>query len=415
MALVKLFLGTTLTVLLSLSLVSSLISSQAHAEAFQRSLDLARKLYFRLTGNALVNPVLRKSIADLVEAGKFEEAAAAATLAPGFINNTIRQFSATVHNRNQSSRENGLTESMLYFMLVARENRPFDDVLKGRDYPMINIAAGRPCADRQGLDRLACLDDQRIDLSSAEILTNSTQNRVVASNVPAAESAGIFTMQGFGSAAYEMGSNRRALQQTFNQLWCLSNENMKSEVADIGYIARDVARTSDGDQGPDGAFEKECRKCHSVLDGLRGAFAFLDAEGGKALTYSANGMPVAKYERGREEYPDGFATRDDTWQVTFDRDPSMILKLGWPTFIGGGKGVSSFGAAVAQTERFYTCMVEKVIDTVCPQDPNARERGRNYILDPNKVVPKLSADFKKEKNLRNLFHKVAARPECLGR
>jgi hypothetical protein len=402
--------GSKLYYRIFISALACLIGTSAYAETSQKSIDLARKLYFRLTGSAST-PKIREEMASYIEAGDYEKAAHLATQGPGFINNTIRQFSSAIHNRNQNPRANNYSESMLYFMLVAREDRPFDEVLKGKDFPQINIPAGANCPSG---NRLACAEEGKYDLSNKDILVSSTNNRVVGSNVPANEAAGIFTMQGFGNAAYDMGTNRRAIQQTFNQLWCLANENMKSDVAVLDYIGRDVPRSSDGDQGSSGVFEKECRKCHSVMDGLKGAFAYMDANGSASISYSANTVNP-KYARGREAYPDGFETRDDSWVVTFDRDPGMIAKLGWPSSVVGGKGVSTFGAAVAQTDRFYTCMVEKVIDTVCPQDPNARDTGKNFILHPTKVVPQIASDFKKSKNIRSVFEKVAARPECLGR
>lgn len=390
----------------------NLISSNTFA-ASQHSYDLARKIYFRITGTPLIDSTLRKKMGDSIERGQFEEAAHFATLQSGFINNTIRQFSASIHNRAQSARDNSLSESMLYFMLIAREDRSFDEVLSGKDFPILNPPSGENCNGFNNL--MSCADSKNFDLSNKDVLSSSPSNRVIKDpNIPQSELSGVFTMQGFGSAAYEMGTNRRALQQTFNQLWCLSNENMKSSVSDISYIGRDVSRNSDGDQSSKGVFEKECRKCHSVIDGLRGAFAFLDSSDSSSLSYK-NGTPVDKYKRGSEVYPNGFETKDDTWVVTFDRDPVLLSKLGWPTSIQGGRGVASFGLAVAQTDRFYRCMVEKVIDVVCPQDPSARDKGTNYILDPNTVVPSLASEFKSKKNIRQLFEKVVSRPECLGR
>jgi len=390
------------------ALLISSISAQAEISE-QKAIDLARKIYFRMTGTPLREGNLRDQMSALVRQEKFVEAAQLASQSPGFINNTMRQFSASMNNQNQNAREITLTESMAYIMLVARENRPFSDILTGRDFPTIN---------GQGTDCFNPTTGVRCDLSSPTVLGSNATNRTVASQVPNNVASGIYTMRGFGNAAFMAGTNRRALQQTFNQLFCLSNENMKSDISDISYIGRDVSRAPDGDPTTSGAFEQECRKCHSVMDGLRGAFAFMDVDGGGQLTYRANGQDngvAAKYSRAADVYPDGYRTVDDRWEVTFDRDPAMMAKLGWPSGMLGGNGVASFASAVSETRQFYSCMVEKVIDTVCPNDPNNKEKGKGYMLDPAVVLPPIVNKFKENRNIRDVFAEIVVRPECLGR
>jgi hypothetical protein len=436
-------------VLVLLAAFSISVDSLA-ADPDQAYIDKARKVYMRLTGR---KPKLTDTnfmqMVTLMKAGKDVDAAAIATADSGFVNNTLRLFAAPIHNASQSYRETRLSESMAYIMGKIRDRSRIEEILTGKDYYVpdlsgvtctVNGAAttGAACCQNNE-DAYACAERFLVDLSTKlqknatparPIYTSQTtdlgndQGRVRGEH-PAMlpngdmDRSGIFTMDGFGYAGLRAGTNRRILQQLFNTTFCLNNSALRASVSVIDkWVGPDVSRDPEG-TGLD-AYRKECRTCHgATFDGMRGAFAYLDAgEGGENNTRNRtilvydNSRVNDKYFRNANNYPNGYRTTSNAWEIMWT--DAQRSAYGWDgSGALSGQGVATLATALTHFSQFQSCMVQKVAELVCPVDPNLTTLGANQLLSAQ-AKQEFAAELKRTGDLRHVFEAIAVRPECLG-
>jgi hypothetical protein len=143
---------------------------------------------------------------------------------------------------------------------------------------------------------------------------------------------------------------------------------------------------------------------------MRSAFVHMDQNADGQIEYKTNGV-VSKYTRAGDNYPMGYLPKTNSWQVMFN--PSQLAQFGW-NGATVGSGIRSLAEAFGQSEQFYSCMVQKVTELVCPTDPNATEAGIQQMLSAT-VKSQLAKELRANRDLRRTFEMVAARPECLGK
>jgi hypothetical protein len=134
-------------------------------------------------------------------------------------------------------------------------------------------------------------------------------------------------------------------------------------------VRQDVSRQPGGDST---VYRNKCAGCHSGMDGLSGAFAYVNAEEvrvGTALTFRFTATPGsvrAKFFNNQNTFPQGFITKDDSW-VNLWADGANE-KIGWKGATSG-KGIRSFGELYANSDAFASCMAKRVYGRVCFRDP----------------------------------------------
>jgi len=406
-------------------LLSGVGLSVSFAFGGEAEIRKARQISNRLTGApfSLTDSRLT-SMATSIGNGQLATAAQVATSDPGFVNNILKMIAAPMQSKNQSIRDMRPTESMYYIMGIIRDSDDIRKILYGQDF-YTNPSSSCTKPNRQ-YDYYGCADDYAQDLSStANMAVTNTRTLPLYNNVgngspigelPSADHAGIFTMRGMGASVGFAGTNRAFIAQIVNQFWCLPFSAIRSSDGDMSFIGRDVSRNPDGTTGANSTFNVQCKTCHGRMDSLRGAFAYidggrdLDANGVSIRYKSASGGVVSKYARNSTNFPAGYVTTSNYWKATFT--PSQMAQFGW-NGATEGNGVQSLAQALADSTQFYSCMVQKVAEIVCPSDPIAVENGGQQVMSQS-VRDSLVNELKAHHNLKKTFQDVAVRPECLG-
>lgn len=173
--------------------------------------------------------------------------------------------------------------------------------------------------------------------------------------------AGVLTTRGFGNAYYLAGTNRAALRFILKTFICKDITQLSDTERSQEFIGRDVSRAPGGDISK---FKNECAGCHSGMDGLRPAFAFIDHPVDRNV-YTPN-VVVAKMNQNSSVYPDGYAVNDDKWTNLWVEGSNA--GIGWSGETTGN-GLGDFGSMVTNTSAFPNCMAERVFEKVCLRKP----------------------------------------------
>ncbi len=419
-------------------LVASVALTQSPARAAdpdQAFIDKARLIYVRLTGKKakIADPKFRQMVA-LLKAGtsaKDLEAAAIATEDAGFSNNTLKLFAAPVHEVTQSYRQTQLSESMAYIIGKIRDRKNYREILTGKDYYVPDLT-GLNCGANE--EPYRCAERMSIDLSTKLVASATPARPIYQSTVvngvrnvyPTAlpngdmDRSGIFTMDGFGFAGLEAGTNRRILQQFFNTMYCVPNDALRASAGvQDKWVGPDVSRDPEGTGLA--VYKAECRTCHgATFDGLRGAFAYLDARISQENSTRNQSIIIynpatvdPKYSRNANNYPNGYRTVGNTWELMWTE--AQRAQFGWD---GAGQlsgaGVAQLATALTHFDQLPRCMVQKVAELVCPVDPNLTTLGSNQLLS-DQAKAELTTELKNTGDIRKIFEAVAVRPECIGK
>jgi hypothetical protein len=219
--------------------------------------------------------------------------------------------------------------------------------------------------------------------------------------IPEEETSGVLTSRAWLSAHTVAGTNRRAVEKSFEIFLCKPIQEMRDKTLSDHRVRRDVDRTPGGTSI---TYLNQCRSCHAGLDGLAGAFArldFLDMERFVAVGPFTN----PKIFRAQSNYPEGFLPKDDTYENLWTE--GRFASLGWNGFTEG-RGVNDFGKMLAHSRAFPVCMAKRVLEKVCPTSPE--------LTNLNSIVEGLADGFiGSNYNMKRLFEAAAILPECLGR
>jgi hypothetical protein len=208
--------------------------------------------------------------------------------------------------------------------------------------------------------------------------------------------AGILSTRGWGALYYSDGTNRRPVEGIFRAFLCTPIAGWKEEGLPQYRIRRDIDRNPGGN--PE-TFQNLCSTCHSRMDGLAGAFGFVDYVQGRMLF---SDRVASKFNQNGTVYPEGYVTDDNSW-VNFVT-PRTQDHFGWRGK-KSGYGIRELGEMIAGSRKFSSCMAERTYRQICKKNS----------ADAAGVIAELSAAFEHDQyRLKNLFMKTAVHPQCLG-
>ena len=358
--------------------------------------DQAKRIHDRLTGVPPSASVLDSMEAKIV-GGDPAGAALEAMDNPAFLNTTIRQFAAPWTNREQSVYTD-LNDTIATTIGFVRDNVPFDQILVNDVVYIGSDAATSVAYATDNNDHYLDLQANQVDLSDPANLIASTQSSLNPA-LGAEQTAGVLTTRGYASAFLVAGTNRAPVRFATLNFMCLDMEEMRDISAWPDRIRQDVTRSPGGDSA---IFLNDCLSCHAGLDALAGAFAFYDFDADTLrLEYTADAVQP-KYARDANVFPFGFETLGDSWINYWRSGPNSHVGWRGP---GSGSGAKSFGAEIAQTDRFDRCQVSKAFERVCYRAPNG-------AADEQQLQGMISNFQGANRNLKQAFADAAV--YCMG-
>jgi len=285
------------------------------------------------------------------------------------------------------------------------EQEPFEDVDDYQAALLLNIMSG---ADMRGLFAqyfaIARKDEETPQTPSLETFRLLAGNIKAHSDIPknyhlvtidpkapnkTGYYEGLFTTEGFGLRYIKAGTNRRTIRAIFDIFLCSKIETWKDASLDPYYIGQDVDRKPGGRAEN---FQTNCRACHAPMDAMRGAFAYHDFDPMKSQVTKSDKV-VPKYNQNATVFPanqGGFETLDSEWENLLT-SPENRARFGWRGKTSG-RGVLQLSKMIANSEKFQTCMSQKVIATFCDKTPT---EVANLSTSPE--FKKIADDFRTKK------------------
>lgn len=333
------------------------------------SRDKAKLIHERIAGVPPSAAVLSQMQA-LIEQGKSVDAAKVAINQASFYNLTLKNWAMPFANVARSL-DLPLNDYVATIIGMVRDNIPFDQVLYG-DHLYIGapalVSAGTIAAYAQDSNNhYNDLETRRIDLSNPANLvrvSQSTQNGIV-------DSAGVITTRASAQAYFSAGTNRRMFRFLAVNYLCRDLEALHDTSLPDTRVRRDVDRSPGGDSR---TFKNKCVGCHALQDAMGGAFAHFNFNGNQ-ITYDSSRVQN-KYNQNGNVFPDGFQTTNDSWinLMVSGRNASLGWRKPAASDYTQGRGARQLGAAIAATQAFSSCMVERVFTKVCLRSPTVSEQ-----------------------------------------
>jgi len=377
-----------------------LVAGVVTATASANDRDKAKRIHDRIAGVPPTEQVL-DDMETLVANGDAMGAARIATENASFYNVTLKNMAVPWTNRDQTVFA-PLNDYVATFIGMVRDNVPFNTALSGD--LTYTVDGATPAASPTNNDHYANAESSAINLKTALHLT--TQSSVL--GIPADATAGFITSRASSEAFFIDGTNRAMFRFTLMNHLCRDLEQVHDTSLPPDMIRQDVSRSPGGDSR---IFLNNCIGCHSGMDPMARAFAFYDFDNGTAeapgtmrLVYTP-GTVQPKYFNNDTNFAPGFRTPDDHWENRWRMGQNS--RLGWNTGLPGkGVGAKTLGQELGNSDAFAQCQVEKVFKTVCFRAPgNAADR---------QVVTNVTAAFKANYSLKEVFERVATSDVCLG-
>lgn len=347
-----------------------------------------------------------------IKSGNRKAAIAVATADPLFYDVMVRDIARQMSTRNESVQA-PLSDFVATFVGVARDS----DTTSAKELLTGNFVykasaesiAANNIRNAERADHIASnnhyADIQARGLSLSATLVKQTPQRTIVAGAVAnhPDPAGLLTTRAFGEAHANAGTNRRMVEYAFKEFMCVSMQQWADATAPDERVSRDVTRTPSGDFT---TYQTTCKGCHAQMDGMRGAFAYVDfvADGtGFATSYS--NQPVAKMNRNATEFANGFVTTNNSFS-NFAMGKLNSDQFGWSgTNLNGGFGVKDFGQMIADSKGFSRCLVRRAFTAVCRRSPVAGEEKQVRLLADQFEVDGY--------HLRRMFENVANQPNCV--
>ncbi len=350
----------------------------------------AQRIYQRLTGVPLDDARLAQ-MTQLVEQGKLAEAARIATDDPRFYNLTLWNLSAGLSNVDQSPYVD-FNDFMASIVGVAKDDLDARTLLFGDFRYEGRGGMNLPAASAADNEHFKQLGTQSANLKSDLV-------RVDGQLVASPDTAGVLTSRQWAKEHFNAGTNRRALEHTFQEFLCAPIQSWKDVGLTEYHIRRDVDRAPGGDPAN---FQNVCRTCHSGMDGMAGAFARYDFKDGRPVYFGVNNV-APKMNQNGHVYPEGYVTFDDSWVNLATQHHNVAF--GWRGPLEGN-GVRQFGTMVSNARAYGSCWTKRAFQEVCKRAPGAGD---------DSTIAQISSQFEAGGfKLRSLFENVAASEACLG-
>src|SRR6188508_679133 len=377
-----------------------LVAGVVSATASANDRDKAKRIHDRIAGVPPSAQVLDQ-METLVSANNARGAADIATQSPSFYNVTLKNMAVPWTNRDQTVFA-PLNDYVATFIGMVRDNVPFNTALSSDLTYTVNGVS--PAASPSNNDHYANAELNAVNLMTA--LQSTTQSSVL--GIPADATAGFITSRASSEAFFVDGTNRAMFRFTLMNHLCRDMEQVHDTSLPPDMIRQDVSRSPGGDSR---IFLNNCIGCHSGMDPMARAFAYYDFDNGTPempgtmrLVYTP-GTVQAKYFNNDTNFAPGFRTPDAHWENRWRQGQNS--RLGWDTGLPGkGDGAKSLGQELGNSDAFAQCQVEKVFKTVCFRAPgNQADR---------QVVTNVTAAFKANYSLKEVFERVATSDVCLG-
>lgn len=351
---------------------------------------------------------------------------------PEFLNNTVKLFAMKMSNREETIRA-PFNDMAASFIGVTRDERNAQELLTGDFYYMADPAKANVRSDL--LRDLLVSGNHYQDIENGQWDIGRVLKRVEGQKMAVdptggttehPDPAGVLTSRAFMGAHAIAGTNRRLVEYAFREFMCMPMANMADTSGSPARIGRDVDRMPGGDGTK---FETNCKGCHSVMDGYRGAFAKFDfatitfnntsysfvrntqintsgAFGFKNNEVDGSGT-VRKMNHNENVFPTGFQITDDSFvNNAVGTANASIFGWGGSNKIGG-TGVNQFGRMISESQRFSQCMANRAFQAVC-----APHSEVNSTITP--AVAEIAAKFRASGyKLKSLFQDVAINPACI--
>src|SRR6187455_1734957 len=362
--------------------------------------DQAKRIHDRIAGVPPSEATLNTMEA-LVTSGNALGAALLATQSPSFYNVTLKNMAVPWTNRDQSVFV-PLNDYVATFIGMVRDNVPFNTALSAD--LTYTVSGVTPAASATSNAHYENAENNSVNLFAA--LTPTTQSSVL--GIPATATAGLLTSRASSEAFFVDGTNRAMFRFTMMNHMCRDMEQVHDTSLPPDMIRQDVSRSPGGDSR---IFLNNCIGCHSGMDPLARAFAYYDfdngtpeAPGSMRLVYTA-GTVQPKYFNNNTNFAPGFITPDDQWTNRWRKGQNSVLGFS-ASLPGSGTGAKTMGQELGNSDAFAQCQVEKVFKTVCFRAPgNQADR---------QVVTNVTAAFKANYSLKEVFERVATSDVCLG-
>jgi hypothetical protein len=348
------------------AIVAALALALAAGGAAAGPREQAKRMHDRLVGIPPAAPVLDAMAAE-ISAGDPIAAAYRAMQNPVFYTTALRSFVTPWTNvpRDVFAELNDYTATAIGMI---RDDVPFDQVLTA-DLVYVGAAGVVSTAySHTNNDHYRQLEEARANLGNPAVLVARTQSGLPGAQLAASDTAGVITTRAAAEAFFRAGTNRRMWRFIAINFLCRDMEELKDITRPTGRIRQDVSRSPGGDSS---VFLNHCSGCHSGMDPMAGAFAYLEFDETAGRLVVTPGSVQPKYLINANTFPAGYATVDDRWDNYWRSGP--YASLGWRGPDAGGFGPKSLGREVTASRAFSVCQVEKVFETVCFHPPSSAE------------------------------------------
>jgi hypothetical protein len=366
----------------------------ASSYAFGGSAEQCYKLHNRLTGVPPTSAELQSCVS-LVDAGKAEDAAAAILSHELFYNDTLRYMFSPWTNEN-GDKLIPLNDFSATAIGMVRDDVDWRQFLQG------DIVY--TCEGAAGLTAPALADNLHYEECSAQpsLKTALLQKQQSVLNPALAGQtsvpAGVYTSRGFAQAYYEAGTNRAAVRFSLMNFMCEDIDKFHDTSISDFRVRQDVDRIPGGASK---TYINECKGCHSGMDPLAGAFAYLDWDADAMQMVYSNGAVVPKFFNNSDVFPDGYVSKSDEFLNFWTKGQNA--RVGWAVGSEGeilrGNGPKAFGKMLSDTAQYSSCMAKTVYKTVCMKDQELSDAG---IQELTKAF--VASGYK----VKTLFTKAAA-------
>jgi hypothetical protein len=345
---------TALCVLAALTIASPAVFADAPERA------QAALLYSRITGVPPDAATLDAMANDILQ-GNPQAAAARATAAPQFYNNTLKNIFLPATNRDQSVFV-PLNDYVVTAIGMIHDDVPFNTALSA-DILYTLKAGGLPAPSVANNDHYQMADTNNVDISAN--LVRTTQSAVY--GYPAGAPAGLMTTRASASAFFVNGTNRAMFRFTLINHLCRDMEQVQDASRPTDRIRQDVASSPGGDSR---VYLNTCVSCHSGMDPMAQAFAYYNFDNTSLQMVYTPPTVQAKYFINSNNNKFGFVTPDNSWQNRWRGGPNAQVLAFDPNLPGSGTGAASLGQELAQSDAFSGCQVQKAFKAVCLRAPS---------------------------------------------
>ena len=353
--------------------------------------QMAQNIYRRITGLQLpVTDQRLVKMTELIKKGDLKAAALIATEDPQFLTGTIVPLAAKLGSADNNPGV-AFNDFQALYVGIVRDDIDARELLTGNYAYQFKSAPARTRINNVNYDSF---DGSASKLMSSELVKVSPQWP----DQPERDVAGLLTTRGWAEAHFNAGTNRRALERTFNMFLCSPIETWRDVTVSDQFVGRDVDRIPSGDPT---TFQTTCRGCHGNMDGMRPAFGHFDFANNRYV-YLGSFQIANKFNQHIDVFPQGYAVASDDWVNQTVESYDQLF--GWRGPVSGS-GVHDFASMIANSQMYKKCFAKRAFAAICRRDAGTNETS---------LIEKLGDEFEKDKySVKALFANTTVKANCL--